>query len=221
MVGDWDNNGVDAVGVYRGNEFFVPVEDMVQSFWLGVVGDVPLAGNWGLVQGGGGETTAGGELLWAKHAGGADLDVSNGVAVDAAGNSLVTGVFFSGTATFGAGEPNATVLTKVGGGDAFLAKYTPDGSLLWAKRAGGPSYQKGSGVAVDAHGNILMTGGFLDSITFAAGEPKQTVLTAVDGGDIFLAQYAPDGSLLWVKQAGGLSARRGKELQWMLPANAW
>ena len=68
VVGDWDNNGTATVGIYRGNEFFVPIADQVRYFWLGAMGDIPLAGNWGLPQGGGGGTASGGDLLWARQA---------------------------------------------------------------------------------------------------------------------------------------------------------
>jgi hypothetical protein len=50
LVGDWDNNGTDTIGVYRGNTFYlrnsnsVGFADMV--FSLGNPGDMPIAGDW-------------------------------------------------------------------------------------------------------------------------------------------------------------------------------
>ncbi len=66
----------------------------------------------------------------------------------------------------------------------FIAKYTPDGSLLWAKRAGSSvpaagTYADASGIAVDAvdaAGNSLVTGWLQGTATFGAGEPNETVL---------------------------------------------
>ncbi len=69
VVGDWDNDGIDAVGSYRDNEFFVPVEYTDHYFRLGIVGDVPLAGNWGLGHGGDGEAEAGGECYGPSRPG--------------------------------------------------------------------------------------------------------------------------------------------------------
>jgi len=144
----------------------------------------------------------GGSLLWARSAGGLSRDIGNGITVDAAGNALLSGVFFD-SATFGAGEANETTLPQVGGGDVVIAKYAPNGTLLWARSAGGGFYETGNGIAVDAAGNSLVTGEFAGSATFGAGEANETTLTATEWSDIFIARYAPDGTLLWARSAGG------------------
>ena len=55
-----------------------------------------------------------GTLLWATSAGGISCGRQGlGIATDPRGNSYVTGDF-SGTATFGAGEANETVLSGAG-----------------------------------------------------------------------------------------------------------
>jgi uncharacterized repeat protein (TIGR01451 family) len=115
------------------------------------------------------------------------------VALDANGNSWVTGSFF-GLATFGAGEPGETTLVGLHDGvfsaDMFLAGYTPNGSLLWATEAGGSAPDSGYGVAVDTAGNGSVTGSFSGSATFGAGEVNQTILTSGDMASIFLATYS-------------------------------
>jgi hypothetical protein len=63
-----------------------------------------------------------GTLLWATSAGGASNDSGFGVATDHRGNIYVTGSF-RGTATFGAGEANETVLEAMAIEDVFVAKY--------------------------------------------------------------------------------------------------
>ncbi len=62
-----------------------------------------------------------GGLVWAKKAGGVNNDSSIKIAVDKWGNSYVTGVF-NGTATFGGGEANKTVLTGNDFKNMFVAK---------------------------------------------------------------------------------------------------
>jgi hypothetical protein len=180
VVGDWDNDGMDAVGVYRGSEFFLWIADQVQGFWLGTIGDVHLAGNWGLAQEGGGESVAGGELLWAKQVARAGYCIHSAIAADAADNRLVIGAFgHSG------GSHAAPVVDET-----LLAKHAPDGLLLGLRQLAGTSTTSGSAVAVDAAGNSLVTGWFGGLITLGAGEPNETVLTAAVP-DMFVAKYAP------------------------------
>ena len=114
-------------------------------------------------------------------------------------------------ATFGAGEDNETSLTSAGFGDIFVAKYDPDGALLWATRAGGGGNSTGLGIDVDAEGNIHVTGWFRETAVFGEGEDNETTLTSAGGAptDIFVAKYDPDGALLWAVRAGGTSVDRG------------
>ena len=63
------------------------------------------------------------DLLWTKRAGGSGEDYGRGIAVLSDGSCLVTGSF-SGTATFGPGEPGQTVFTSAGGYDIFVARYS-------------------------------------------------------------------------------------------------
>ena len=100
------------------------------------------------------------DWLWAKKAGGTSYDSSSSIAVDANGNSYVTGYFY-GSATFG-----TTTLTSSGGSDIFVAKLDINGNWLWAKKAGGTDYDYGNGIAVDANGNSYVTGYFYGSATF-------------------------------------------------------
>ena len=147
-------------------------------------------------------------LDWARGVGGAFGDGAVSVAVDAAGHSYVTGSF-EGVVTFGAGEPNETTLVSAGGSDIFVAKYDPNGTLVWVKRAGGTNRDEGKGIAVDAAGFVYVTGTFSLSAVFGPGEPNETMLTNTGTG-LFVSQYAPDGNLVWVKGASGSTA--GTEL---------
>ena len=147
---------------------------------------------------------ASGDLVWAKQAGGTGLDEGNGIAVDGSGNSYVVGNF-NGSATFGPGETNETTLTSTGSGEIFVAKYDASGDLVWAKRAGGISFDQGRGIAVDGSGNSYVTGDFVGSATFGPGETNETTLTAAGGTDIVVAKYDASGDLVWAKRAGGTS----------------
>ena len=70
---------------------------------------------------------AGGSLVWAKQAGGMDIEGGQGIATFADGSSVVTGSF-GGTATFGSGEAKETKLVSVGQ-DVFVARFNADGGF--------------------------------------------------------------------------------------------
>jgi hypothetical protein len=148
------------------------------------------------------------KLDWARSAGGPDIDAGSGIATDRRGNSYLTG-FFSGTATFGAGEANQTELTSAGFDDVFVAKYAPDGTLLWVRSAGGTGLDGGRGIATDRRGNSYVTGRLEGAATFGAGEANQTELTSAGFTDLFVAKYAPDGALLWARSASGTGSEEG------------
>ncbi len=139
-----------------------------------------------------------GTVLWAKSAEGTNEDWANGVSTDAGGNVYVTGYFYSSSITFG-----STIVSNVNGyNDIFIAKYDSNGTVLWAKSAGGTSYDLANSVSTDAQENVYITGLFYsDSITFGS-----TILTnsGLDG-DIFITKYDSNGTILWAKSAGGIS----------------
>src|SRR5205085_8751966 len=62
------------------------------------------------------------------------IDLSTGIATDTAGNFYVTGTF-QGKVDFKPGT-GSVFLTAKGQGSAFVAKYTPNGALVWAKMLG-------------------------------------------------------------------------------------
>jgi hypothetical protein len=143
-----------------------------------------------------------GALVWARRAGGSSTDEGRGIAVDNAGNSYVSG-FFAGSATFGLGDANATTLTSAGSLDIFVAKYDPNGELVWARRAGGSSSDDAFEIATDSAGNSYATGRFLGTATFGPGEANETMLTSAGSNDVFIARYDSNGALIWAKRAGG------------------
>lgn len=142
-----------------------------------------------------------GSLAWAKQTAGSNSrpigDEAADVAVDAGGNVYVTGTF-NGSSIFGFGEPNRTTLTSTRL-EVFVAKYAPDGQLLWAKQARGTVDDIGASIAVDAAGAAYVTGYFRDRITLGAGEPGETTLATEGVESAFVAKYDASGALVWAK----------------------
>jgi hypothetical protein len=125
-----------------------------------------------------------GHFLWAVQAtglsGGASGEIGYGIDIDRSGRVLLAGPF-SGTADFG-----STTLTDTGNCDIFIAKLSVSGSYIWAKRAGGTSWDQGMGIAVNAAGRIFITGEFQDSAVFGS-----TTINSAGSGDIFIAKLKP------------------------------
>ena len=159
-------------------------------------------------------------LAWAVRAGGTGGTSSTNVAVDASGNSYVTGMFDS-TTTFGAGQPHETTLTAVGRHDLFLASYDSTGAIRWAKQASGTDSVLAWSLAADAAGNVWIAGYFDQTATFGAGETRQTTLTSVGVNDIFIAKYDSAGNLVWAKDAGGAQEESANDIAVDADGNAW
>ncbi len=135
---------------------------------------------------------AAGNVRWAQRAGGSSVIYPTDMAIDGAGNIHVTG-YFLGNATFG-----TTTLISPGNYDIFLAKYDAAGNVLWAKRAGGLNNIESNGIALDASGNIYVTGEFSVNATF-----ENSTLTSTGTTNAFLAKYDAAGNVLWAQKVSG------------------
>jgi hypothetical protein len=105
---------------------------------------------------------------------------------------------------------------------AFVMKLDPNGNVLYATFLGGSSQDGGIAITTDAQGNAYVTG-FTYSADFPvtagvvqrqnAGPLTPTVVLEslgpfgpvgiLPGGDIFVAKFAPDGTLLYSTLLGG------------------
>ncbi|QKG59233.1 gliding motility-associated C-terminal domain-containing protein (plasmid) [Hymenobacter sp. BRD128] len=124
--------------------------------------------------------------------------------MDAAGNRYVTGIF-QGNIQFGA----TTLSTNSLYSDVFVAKIDPAGNYLWALRAGDPSSNEiGTAIALDASGNVYVTGIFRgSSITFGTTTLPNTSLYS-NAGDVFVVKLTSSGQYLWAVGAKGESEER-------------
>jgi hypothetical protein len=134
-----------------------------------------------------------GTHLWSKRFGDAvNQTTAHGMAIDPAGNILLTGTAF-GTINFG-----GPTLTTLGGGDTFVAKLDPGGNHLWSKRFGDSTNQLGSGIASDAAGDVVLSGYFLGTMSFGGSN-----LVAQGLADAYLAKLDASGNHLWSMRGGG------------------
>jgi hypothetical protein len=125
------------------------------------------------------------------------------IVTDAAGSSYVTG-FFAGTITIG-----GTTLTSAGGNDVFVAKYDAAGVAQWAVRGGGTGDDIATAIALDASGNLGITGNYGGG---AAGTFGTTTLANAGGQDMFVAKLGNAGTWLWAQRVSGTGTELGQSL---------
>jgi LPXTG-motif cell wall-anchored protein len=126
--------------------------------------------------------------------GGASASVEvNGVTVDAAGNTYMTGAL-TGTADF---DPEAGVsnLASAGGRDIYVAKYDIMGRLAWAKSVGSTGNQLGVSIATDASGNVIVSGRFTGTVDFDPGAGTTSLTDPSDSG--FVLKLDGNGAFVW------------------------
>ena len=128
--------------------------------------------------------------------GGTGIDVIRALRLDPSGNIVVAGTF-TGVSTL-----DGAVLTSLGGTDGFVAKYTPTGTLLWARGFGGTQDERVTDLAVDGAGNVYVGGGFEGTAGFDLSG-SGFVLTSAGGEDGFITRYSADGTLGWAVRYGG------------------
>lgn len=143
-----------------------------------------------------------GNFVWVKHMGGIEDDCGMSMNFDATGNLYTTG-YFTKTVDFDPG-PDVFDLVSKGGNDVFIQKLDPDGNFLWAKSFGTLLYDEfGNGLAVDAEGNVYVTGNFTgNNLDFDPG-PGIFELDAFANDDIFIVKLNTQGDFVWAKQMGG------------------
>ncbi len=128
------------------------------------------------------------------------------VAVDALGNAIVTGTF-NGTVNFG-----DVTLNGLFGGVFVLKLDSMSGAYAWVNGFPGATAMGamesgafGAGVALDAMGNVFVTGAFFESVDFGGLTP----LVSAGGSDILLASFDTNGNYRWAESFGNPQLQTG------------
>ncbi len=139
------------------------------------------------------------DLIWANRTGGNVTDVSHQVTLDAAGNVYHLGDF-SATVDLDPG-PGVLLHTGVGFRDIFLQKLDPAGNLIWAFSFGGSDLDMSGAVTVDAAGDVIIVGGFQDTVDFDPG-PNTSLMISNGQFDVFIMKVDASGNFLWARSLG-------------------
>jgi hypothetical protein len=157
--------------------------------------DFPTTTSLGIQYGGNGDAfiarlnSAGTGLDFSTLLGGSGFDSGTGIALDSAGNVLVSG------ATTSTDFPTVNAIQWVSGGksDAFVAKLDAAGAaLVYSTYLGGSGEDAASSISVDSSGNVYITGG-TSSSDFPVNNPFQ--LSLAGSSDAFVAKISETGPL--------------------------
>lgn len=145
-----------------------------------------------------------GRVVWAVASRG--MNGSNAsiaaLALDGSGNVALAGSY-SGTID---ADPSAStaLVTSAGSVDALAWKLDPNGSFLWARSFGSTDYDAATALAIDASGNLLVTGAFSETVNFGTNlRPDR--LTAGPLYNAFVLKLDPLGNETWARGLIGSS----------------
>lgn len=152
-------------------------------------------------------------LSYSTYFGGNGTEVPRGIAMDASGNVYIAGITSSQNlpVTKGAFQTAFGGFTNsVISGDVFVAKYNSSGIIQFVTYLGGEADDVGTALAVDASGNVYITG-YTNSRNFPTTPGvKQRQFAGFGGnlrttvGDAFVAKLSSDGgTLIYSTYLGG------------------
>jgi hypothetical protein len=153
-----------------------------------------------------------GGFVWNTFLGQGSLDIGNGIVLDDGGDIFVAGwsALYYQAGTWSATTPDQLKDSAASScspylclsDDAFVARLTSDGELVWYGFYGGTWRDWGAGIALDGRGYVYLVG---DSDA-DWGDPG----TWTDLSDAFVAKIdVDDGYVYWNRFMGGHQAQRG------------
>lgn len=146
---------------------------------------------------------------WATYFGDIGFEDIRSIATGPDGSVYITGSTTSldNIATPGAFQTISGGGTNMLGNDAFIARFSPEGSPLWATYFGGTQTDVGSALAIDPSGNIYLCGWTASDTGIVTPGCYQPIRAGAWGGadrfDAYLAKFDSSGNRLWATYVGG------------------
>jgi len=150
----------------------------------------------------------GSALLYSSFLGGKNDDVGADLALDSAGNVVITGWSWSDDFPVTAGA----LQTSYGGSkDVFVATFNPAGARVYSTYLGGSGLEEAHAIAVDAAGNIYLAGR-TSSDAYPTVSPLQSAYGGGDNDAFVTVLDASGGSLRFSTLLGGTGDDRAEGL---------
>ena len=142
--------------------------------------------------------TASGKMYWSTYFGGSGKDFCYGLGVDQKDNLIAVGnSTSSGMATPGAFKDSVTSDKA----DILIAKFTPEGSLIWCTYYGGEGPENARNVVADGKGRLYLSGTTGSATGIPYGNAHQSEWGGTD--DTWLAKFTKNGWPVWSTYYGG------------------
>ena len=202
FVAKFNATGVLLWGTYYGG----PEQDMLYSCASDSIGDLYITGITGSPTGiatPGAYQTSGsallakfdstGNLVWGTYYGSYGT-FPYSCAVDNDNNIYFTGVTWD---TSGIASPGAYRSSLSASQAAYLVKFSPTGSRMWATYFGDTGYSKSDGCATDRSGNVYIAGNTTSPTGIATVGSYTSACSCDSISYSFLAKFNSSGSLVW------------------------
>ena len=135
---------------------------------------------------------------WANSFGNSNNDNSTSMSLDGSGNVFIAGGYFNTSLTIG-----SNLLSNSGGGDLYIAKYSPSGTVLWAQSINGTGAEFLGSISTGTNGNVYVCGTF-DSPTLNVSGTTLTKNGTLS--NYFIGCYSSAGAMLWAYNYGNTSS---------------
>lgn len=132
------------------------------------------------------ELTPNGTLNWATGIGGAGTDWCGPITLNPMDEMYIPGAF-TGTTDLVPG-PGTFSFSSNGANDFFIGKWSPGGTLKWAKKIGGTGNESPYELRLNSNGDIFIYGTF-NAVTDFNPDAGVANLTSAGNDDTFLARY--------------------------------
>jgi hypothetical protein len=150
---------------------------------------------------------------FGTYLGDSDEDRAHAIAMDAEGNTWITGTTSSMNFPGGGFDPTF----NGGSTDAFVAKVYGDGNLAWASYLGGMGSDSGHALVLDVLGDAWVVGS-----TSSTDFPTDGFDRSFNGNqDVFIAKVDPNGNLRWASYLGGSEEDLGYGIDIDATGNVW
>ncbi len=148
-----------------------------------------------------------GNFIWVKALNGA---TENSFTLDSLNNIYITGTF-QDSADFNTDSLITLYTYSPYAINTFFTKLDNSGNLVWVKYIGEDYFNSSRSIAVDALGNIFVTGAFSHTLDF---DPGTGIYNLVSAGtnDAFILKLDNSGNFIWSKRIGDGYAQSGKSI---------